>query len=214
MCWNKEISLNTFLFSSFILLLIIYNNKYTQYKIKELNNVWVYLFFVSFILMQIIEYFIWRNIDNHFYNKLFTTAALILLFFQPIATNMLITNKVVQRILLFLYLAVSIPFIISRIQTRNINSTVSKLGHLHWNMIVDTNNNIDKFILLLWFVFFLFPLFYQGKIYGFLFGVITLLIIAYNYYKDKTIGSMWCWVVNSIMIYYAFYLLLWLPFYK
>jgi hypothetical protein len=39
MCWNKEISLNTFLFSSFVLILIIYNNAYTQYKIKELNNI-------------------------------------------------------------------------------------------------------------------------------------------------------------------------------
>ena len=29
MCWNKEVSLNTFLFSSFVFLLILYNNKYT-----------------------------------------------------------------------------------------------------------------------------------------------------------------------------------------
>ncbi len=68
MCWNQHVSLNTFLFSSFILILIIYNNKYTQYKIKELNNVWIYVFFFSFISMQLIEFFIWRNINNK-YNK-------------------------------------------------------------------------------------------------------------------------------------------------
>lgn len=213
MCWNKEVSLNTFLFSSFVLLLIIYNNKYTQYKIKELNNIWVYLFFVSFILMQLIEYFIWKNIDRPFYNKMFTIAAFILLFLQPIASNMLIKDRLIQRPLLFLYLFLFIPFIIYRLRTKNMNSSVSKLGHLYWNMLFDTNR-IDNLLLLLWFVFFLFPLFYQRSLYGFMFGFITLLIIIYNYYKDGTIGSMWCWIVNSIMIFYAAYLLLYLPFSK
>ena len=46
MCWNKEVSLNTFIFSIFVLLLIMYNNAYTQYKIEELNSIWVYLFFM------------------------------------------------------------------------------------------------------------------------------------------------------------------------
>ena len=53
MCWNESVSLNTFLFSSFVLLLIIYNNYYTKYKIPELNNVWIYLFLASFISMQL-----------------------------------------------------------------------------------------------------------------------------------------------------------------
>ena len=82
MCWNQEVSLNTFLFSMFVLLLIIYNNKYTQYKIKELDNIWMYLFLASFIFMQLIEFFIWRNINNKFYNHLFSTMAVILLIIQ------------------------------------------------------------------------------------------------------------------------------------
>ena len=41
MCWNEHVSLNTFLFSSFVLLLIIYNNYYTKYKIKELHSPWI-----------------------------------------------------------------------------------------------------------------------------------------------------------------------------
>ena len=59
---------------------------------------------------------------------------------------------------------------------------------------------------------FLFPLFYEGYNFGLLIGVLTLLIIAYNYYVDGSSGSMWCWIVNSIMIYYIGYLLLYLPF--
>ena len=49
MCWNENVSLNTFLFSSFVLLLIMYNNAFTQYKINELNNVYIYIYCISHI---------------------------------------------------------------------------------------------------------------------------------------------------------------------
>jgi len=196
-----------------VLGLIIYNNAYTQYKIVDINNIWVYLFFISFILMQLIEFFIWRNVNNPIYNKLFTIMATLLLLVQPIATNMLITNKSLQRSMLFLYLICMIPFAIYRFMTKNINSTVSKMGHLQWNNVLK-NNKWDRVILIIWLLFFLFPLFYERQIFGFLFGLLTLLVIIYNYYKDDTIGSMWCWVVNSLMLYYAGYLLFYLPFFK
>ena len=213
MCWNEEVSLNTFLFSSFVLCLIIYNNTYTQYKIKDFN-IWIYLFFVSFILMQLFEFFIWRNVDNKLYNKLFTILATLLLVVQPIASNMLITNKSVQQSMLFVYMICMVPFAIYRFMTQKINSTISDLGHLQWNMLLDNKSKIDNVIITICFIFFLFQLFYQKKTFGFLFGAITLLIMIYNYYKDNTVGSMWCWVVNSIMVYYAIYLLLYLPFFK
>lgn len=214
MCWNKDISLNTFLFSSFVLILIIYNNTYTKYKIKDLDNIWVYVFFVSFILMQLIEYFIWTNVNNPVYNRIFTTMATILLLVQPIASNMLISNKVVQQTTLILYLILMIPFAGYRLMTKKINSTVSKLGHLEWNMLLDNHKKIDVMIEICWFIFFLFPLFYEGYKFGFLFGLLTLMIIMFNYYKDNTVGSMWCWIVNSIMLFFAGYLLLYLPFFK
>jgi hypothetical protein len=214
MCWNKEISLNTFLFSSFVLGLIIYNNRYTKYKIDELNNIWIYVFFMSFILMQLFEFFIWRNINNSIYNGVFTILATLLLLVQPIATNMLITNKSVQQNMLMIYMICMVPFATYKFMTKKIHSTVSDMGHLQWNMLLDYKNKEDPVIAIFWGLFFLFPLFYERNIFGFLFGTITLLIVIYNYYKDNTIGSMWCWVVNSIMIYYAVYLLFYLPFFK
>jgi hypothetical protein len=217
MCWNEDISLNTFLFSSFVLCLIIYNNTYTIYKINELNNVWVYVFFMSFILMQLIEYFIWRNINSPLYNKIFTIMATLLLLVQPIATNMLfpVKYKILQESMLFIYLIVTIPFAIYKFMTVNIHSTVSKWHHLQWNMLVDSNNKSEANIFMaFWLFFFLFPLFYQEKKYGLIFGVLTLLVMIYNYYNDKSVGSMWCWIVNSIMLFYAGYLMLYLPFFQ
>jgi hypothetical protein len=140
--------------------------------------------------------------------------ATLLLIVQPIATNMLISDRLLQRTMLIIYLIGVIGLAINRFPIRDINSTVSKQGHLKWNILLGYEKKIDLVLIALWLIFFLFPLFYEGQKFGLLFGVITLLIMIYNYYKDKTVGSMWCWVVNSIMIYYAIYLLFYLPFYK
>ena len=207
MCWNEHVSLNTFLFSSFVLLLILYNNTYTQYKIKYFDNIWIYLFFISFISMQLIEFFIWRNIDNKFYNHIFSTMAAMLIFIQPVVSLMLLPNISLRNILLSAYLVLFIPYFTYKYITNNVKSQVSNKGHLVW-LFFDTN----MLLFLGWLFFFLFSFIYTQNFYGLIFCIVLFSISYYNYYKDKTIGSMWCWGVNSVMIYYAFYLLLYLPF--
>jgi hypothetical protein len=207
MCWNKDVSLNTFLFSSFVLALIIYNNSFTKYKIQELNNKWIYLFFMSFIVMQLIEFFIWKNINNQFYNNIFSILATLLLIIQPMVSIMIITNEKLRNLLLFSYLLLVIPFSIYKLSTNHIHSVISKNGHLIWKFF-----DSPSIISIVWLFFFLFSFIYEKKWIGFIFGLITLLIAFINYNNDHTIWSMWCWGVNSIMIYYAIYLLLYLPF--
>lgn len=207
MCWNTTVSLNTFLFSMFVLLLIIYNNKFTQYKIKELNSIWIYLFLASFIVMQLIEFFIWRNINNKFYNQLFSTLATFLILIQPIFSINIITNKQLRNNLLILYLLCAVPFYIYKFFTTNVNSSVSKKGHLKWNFF-----DLGPILLLFWLFFLLFSLIYEKKWLGFAIGIILLCVSYVNYISDNSMGSMWCWMVNLVMLYYAFYLLCYLPF--
>ena len=204
MCWNQHVSLNTFLFSSFVLILIIYNNNYTQYKIKELNNVWIYLFIFSFIFIQLIEFFIWRNINNK-YNKIFSITALLLLLFQPIASLMILKKIELRNILLTIYLIGAIPYLIYQFNN-NIYSSISKSGHLKWPFF-----NINIFILF-WLFFFTFSLFYEKKLIGLIFALTLLLFSIINYINDDSISSMWCWIANTTLIYYAIYLLIYLPF--
>jgi hypothetical protein len=211
MCWNKEVSLNTFLFSSFVLGLIMYNNAYTQYKIDDFNNIYVCIFFVSFISIQLVEYFIWVNVNNPFYNNIFTSLAALLLLSQPIASSMLINSEIVRKRILYIYLLFIILTSFYKLNIKKINSSVSKLGHLQWNEIFINNNLAFTFI---WTFFFLFPLFYEKYNFSLIFGLLTFMITMYKFYKDKTFGSMWCWVVNSIMIYHAVYLLIYLPFFN
>ena len=209
MCWNEHVSLNTFLFSSFVLLLILYNNTYTQYKIAFFNNLWIYLFFVSFISMQLVEVFIWRNIDNKLYNHIFSTMAAMLIFIQPIVSLMILSNIPLRNKLLVAYLVVFIPYFAYIFITNQMKSSISNKGHLIWWFL-----GPNMLLLFGWVFFFLFSFIYTQTFYGFLFGAVLLCISFYNYYNDKTIGSMWCWVVNSVMIYYAFYLLFYLPFFE
>ena len=207
MCWNENISLYTFLFSGFILALIIYNNSFTKYKIQELNSKWIYFFIASFVFMQLIEFFIWRNINNKFYNNIFSILATLLLIVQPILSIMIVTNVKLRNLLLIAYLFLAVPYSIYKFSNSNIHSVISESGHLRWNFFY-----LNPIILIGWFFFFLFSFVYEKKWLGLVFGLSTLIIAFLNYTKDQTVWSMWCWSVNSVMIYYAIYLLIYLPF--
>lgn len=207
MCWNEQVSLNTFLFSSFVLLLILYNNTYTQYKIKDFTGVWDYLFYMSFISMQLVEFFIWRNIHNKFYNHIFSTMAAMLLFIQPVISLMLLPDVSLRNNLLLAYSVFFIPYFTHKFITNNMKSQISNKGHLEW-LFFDSNMLLFSG----WVFFFLISFLYTRSIRTILFGIILLFTSYYNYYNDNTIGSMWCWGVNSIMLYYAAYLLIYLPF--
>jgi hypothetical protein len=156
--------------------------------------------------MQLIEYFIWKNINNK-WNGFFTILAALLLIIQPIASLMMLHNIKLRNILLGVYLLFAIPYSFIGFYNKRVYSIKSKNGHLQWNMLY--SHLIVKTI---WLFFFLFSFVYEKKWVGFLFGLVMLLVTYINYKNDNTMWSMWCWIVNSMMIYYAIYLLFYLPF--
>ena len=209
MCWNQYVSLNTFVFGIFILLLIAYNNKYSQYKITEFQSVYTYFFFVSFISMQLIEFFLWRNLNNTFFNQFFSFIGSFLLFIQPIASLSMLQNQSLKWKLMTSYFIPASLYFIYDYNRHPYITTVSKTGHLKWKWIDFINHNV----LYLFWLFFFFYSFVANKYYGgMIFGILLFTITYYSYYKDGSAGSLWCWIVNSIMIYYAFRLLFILPF--
>jgi len=204
MCWNADVSLNTFLFSTFVLLMIIYNNAFTRYKIDELNNIWIYLFLMSFISMQLVEYFIWKKVDV-------TMIAHLLIFIQPIMSLMLLPDMKLRMNMILGYLGVVIIYLIfGDYDGYGFYSRITPLKHLDWKLTKGTV--LNRLMIILWFFFFMFSFVYMGKWVLFLFGVITYLITFYNYMNDRSVNSMWCWMANGIMIYYAAYLLFYLPY--
>ncbi len=208
MCWNKDVSLNTFLFSSFVFLLILYNNKYSMYKIKEFENIWFCLFVFSVFSIQLVEYFLWIYLNNKFYNYVLTICIFLLLsIFQPISAIMLIPYKKIKYITLTIYLLLLFLLIIIN-KKDEMKSIKSKNDHLNW---VFTNYNYK---LLFYCVFIFFSLILYKYYIGIFFAISLLLICLYNYYNDLSFGSMWRWMINIVSIFYIIYLLFYLPFEK
>jgi hypothetical protein len=159
--------------------------------------------------MQLVEFFIWRNIHNKFYNNLFSIIGVCLLISQPIFSIMILSKTSLRNKLLFSYLLLALPYSLYKFLTKNIHSVVSKGGHLAWNFF-----ETPPIVSFIWLFFFLFSLIYEKKWIGILFSTITLLLAYYNYKNDNSMWSLWCWMVNSAMIYYAVYLLIFLPFFE
>lgn len=211
MCWNQYVSLNTFIFGVFVLMLIAFNNKYSSYKLYDFSNPYVYFFVMSFIAMQLIEFFLWRNLNNNFINKLFSILGALLLIIQPIASLTMLNNISLRNKLLAVYSIPSLIFILYQLNNNNFNTTISKTGHLKWNW---TKSSKDfSFLTHIFYLFFLyFSLFYNKQYISIILTLPIFFVIYYTFNKDGSEGSLWCWSVNIIMFYYLFKLLIYLPF--
>ncbi len=82
MCWNKDISINTFLFGFLSLCFIYYANTYTKYKSSTFKNPLVYLFLLTVISIQLIEYFLWKNLNNISKNAFYSRLASFIIFIK------------------------------------------------------------------------------------------------------------------------------------
>ena len=76
MCWNADISINTFLFAIFALVFIFLANTYTKYKQETFKNPLVYLLLLEVASIQLIEFFLWKNLKNKKMNEFLTSLAL------------------------------------------------------------------------------------------------------------------------------------------
>jgi hypothetical protein len=198
----------------------MYNNAYTPYKFRMVNSVYKYLFLVSFVTMQLLEFFAWRNMKNRRVNLFLSAMISLLLFLQPIASLMLLEKDSLQTTLIFGYLLFSLSILLFEIYSQREKSwpsieksiliSVSPSGHLQWKQ---TNHPLfDNFTVFVWMCFFMFSFFYNGEIGTILFALILFVASVYGYYRDGSYKSMCCWVVNSIFLYFAFYLLIQAPF--
>jgi len=199
MCWNATVSLNTFLFSIGMLCLMIYNNHYTPYKLKGYNIYW-YFFILSFCTMQLIEYFLWTHLANKKLNYIFSVIGQCLVGIQPFVSLLLLSDMRLRQIMILLY---SIFIGIVFITHEQIFKTSVKNGHLKWSWVP-----IHTYLYFIWMFFLLFS-FVINKYY--LAILVSLFLFCITYTTDGTGGSLWCWTINFSMIFYAIYLLIFLP---
>lgn len=190
MCWNASVSLNTYIFGLFASLFSYYNG---------IGNILSVIFYQSFIIIQLIEYFIWTKA---FSNKLLSQIGFFVIMCQPIFNIIKIEQspQVIPYILAaYIIFIVILYTIIVPFNTIDFSTVPSKNGHLSWKWL-----DLNLYIIFIWYAF-LSIRWIIDKEFLTLIVITALLIITLVLYKDtNTFGSMWCWTANIISFYLIF----------
>jgi len=178
------VSLNTFLFSTFGALFGLVNN----YNWK------IILFLYVYSSMQFIEYNIWNTISDKSANEFWSKIAFASIGLQPYFAINIIENNVLRNTMFAIYTLFAL--ILLYIQpVINFITTIGPNKHLTWNWL-----DYPLIIGILWSLFVVVPFLIEKEYIMFVGGVLTFSLTYYLYAKDKTFGSIWCWVVNSAWI--------------
>ena len=187
MCWNADVSLNTFLFSEFVCLLAYYNGVIATTE---------FIYFTSFIVMQLFEYFIWKGYNN----RLVSQCAFIAILLQPAFIILCIKDTKIIPPLLTAYATAVIAFLIYQPWSKtDFSMKPAPNGHLAWNWM-----KLPLIILYLSFYIIAIYFYLSNKPLHIAFFIVLLTISLYYYYTANTFGTMWCWFANVAAFYWLY----------
>jgi len=198
MCWNPDISINTFLFGCHSLIFIFFANTYTKYKLENFDNPLLYLFLFEISLMQLLEFFIWRNLKNKSYNRLLSMISMFLIFLQMFTLIIMIPDTTFRSSMLILFAIFTLLYSVYRYTYNQVHfhTSVAKNGHLSWDWM--NFKGYESIWLFIFLLFYLIPMYFFHDKGTFWCTLIVIAISLYYYFKENTFGSMWCWLGNMI----------------
>jgi hypothetical protein len=186
MCWNAEVSLNTFIYGTIAAIIVLSLNKIPIRTILLVYTV---------SLIQLMEYFTWKNINNNeIVHYLSITGAFILLLQVLLISNNNLKNKEQLFSYIFIFILTIIAFY-HNFENKKFHMEKGENGHLKW-LWADLPIPLLISGLLLW----IYPPIRNKNYISTLFIITTLTISFYYYYKYKTWGSMWCYFGNLFWI--------------
>ena len=212
MCWNKDISINTFMFSFLALLFIFFTNTYTKYKTSSFKNPLVYLFLFAVVLVQLTEFFLWKNLNNKINNYYLSKVISFLIFIQMFLLILMIPNLKLRYMILILFIMVFTIYYYMY-KGNNLSYTyVGKNGHLSWNWM--NYKGYDNIWLFVWLLFYIIPCLLLNNFILSLFVLSSMVFSLFFYFKSNTFGTMWCWSSNLLFLYFIVDILIIQPFYE
>lgn len=215
MCWNADISLNTFLFGCFALCFIYITNTYTKYKTHTFDNPFVYLFVFAVISMQLVEYFLWKNLKHKSLNQFYSRIAWLIVVLQPIFLMLMIQGGL-RYVMLGLYGLFGVIFRIfyPNYGGSEFHTSVGKNGHLNWEWMNSDDSHPKYFtqVHLLFLLFYIIPLLLTQNKWLTIFTISTLLFSIFFYSQQGTWGTIWCWSINLFLLYFVIHILVIQPF--
>jgi len=182
MCYNAEVSLNTFIFGCISAILVYY---------LKVIPPRVILMLMSVTFIQFIEFLTWTYYDNLIINKYLSILASATIVVQLILLNYFLPDKKASRILLTLLFISAILFLIIQLRFVNFRMRMGKNKHLSWYWL-----DLPLIWIIIGLAFYLIPA-YLGKYKSTFVFIVTLLSVSlYYHWKYKTWGSMWCYFSN------------------
>ena len=188
MCWNPEVSMSTFLFSTTAVMLAYHQNLITLPFL---------LFLMSFISIQLVEFFLHISRGSGLLNTVFSAAGFATIAAQPFFAIQSIKDAdfAYKRELTAAYLA-GIILLLAVLQPE-FRTVAGRHGHLVWKWL-----RIPTSVLLIWFAA-LSVRFIVNKEWLLLIFIAATAAYSYNsYINDGTWGSMWCWFANIVAFVY------------
>lgn len=205
MCYSTTISLLTFAVMILSTLYLIYRN----YP----NDRWISIVFISAGIMQLLEYFMWKDQSCGITNHIATILAFIVLLIQPIAALIgayyfgdLVFDKKKLAPIIWIYGIIIGIFAINWINYGMKNRLCSRPNgrHLDWDFSNRIGSPMMKIFWIMYYavviLFFLSRPWYLGVIVGIL--LIGSLLFSVFYVKNPSWKSLWCWIINFAPIIY------------
>ena len=215
MCWNKDISINTFIFSCLALFFIYFTNTFTRYKTPFFNNPIAYLFLLSVVSVQLIEYFLWKNLKNNNINNYLSKLTRICVMLQQIFIMLMIPSLTIRYTFLFLY-SIFVMILITYYHYKNgpspFYTKIGKNGHLSREWI--NYKGYEQIWFFIFLLFYIVPVLIVNNTLLTIFVLPLMFLSLFFYYRDNTFGTMWCWLSNLFLLYFIFNILIIQPYYE
>lgn len=212
MCYNKDISIYTYIICLIASYFLLRNDK------KDLKIIGC--FFIIVIQMQLVEYFLWTNNTCNSKNITISNVGAFVNFIQPFILYLAILyynkditneNKKILNIVIFLYLLALVLYSLNLFPIGCSSVTDISTPYLQWGWMYKKYPN---FITIM-FPISLMALMYFGldKPYNLIISallIISFIISFIIYKKRRAFATLWCWfsafIPIGILLYDKYYI--------
>jgi hypothetical protein len=189
MCWNAEVSIQSFAIGLLAIFFLIMTG----------TSAPTIFFYATIVFMQLVEYIVWTYGSDPEINFYASLGGAGLLMLQPIASILAAGSMKTTLLIAYLILGV-ITHIIDqdgrslRERYRIEAGPSGDTPHLHWKWL----DPIPWKSLLVYFIFLIGPLLITKQ---FDLTALVFLTLGFSIYSfGKGWGSMWCWIVNGMVV--------------
>jgi hypothetical protein len=191
MCWSADVSLSTFVLGlAAVCVGLVSGEIDVRYAV----------FFMSFVSIQLVEYFLWTHLGDATINRACSYAGLLLVLLQPLALGAVPASPIEgwRTVYFTLYASFLVVFAATWLSwpRRAMSTSVASNGHLLWHWM-----SWPVYLVAAWVAFFVIGAFAAFDWVGWAFVLATIGVSVFAYYTSGTAGSMWCWMANAASIF-------------